>query len=175
MTDNNPAPTGAEVIIRVSNSRRLHASIIAGLLVVTGFGSFLLGEGYVPDHELIGMVCGGMAAAVLIVARGAWTEGVAMTISAHGIWYRDWKMPVVPWKHVGRVYATGIRLRPLLRIDLDDADGFFAGLDDTSRRDVRGNTLVKSDHLLVPNGALALPITEVTTAIETAAARRSAG
>ena len=175
MTENNPSRTAAGVSIGVSNSRRLHGSIIAGLLVVTGLGTFLLGESYIPDNELIGMVCGGMAAVVLIVSRGAWTEGVAMTINEDGIWYRDWNLPVVPWNHIGRVYATGIRLRPLLRIDLDGADDFFEGLDDSSRRDVHGNPLVKPNHLLVPNGALALSISEIVTVIGTAAARRSAG
>lgn len=173
MTQGSQGSAATVVAIRVSKSRRIHASIIAGLLAAIGGGSFFLGENYVPDNELIGIVCGGIAVAVLIVSRGAWTKGVAMTIDETGVWYRDWELPVVPWPHVASARPSGIRLRPLLRIELHDPESFFSGLDEESRRRLRGNTLVKSDHLLIPNGALELPIAEIATAMKAAAPRDS--
>ena len=173
MTDSNQEPAGAAITIGVSKSRRKHALIIAGFLAVIGFGSFIAGEGYVPDHELGGGVCGAVAVLVLMVSRGAWTEGVAMTIGDEGIWYRDWNLPVVPWRHIDRAYATGIRLRPLLRIDLVNAQTFFGGLDDEIRGRLPGNTLIKANHLLAPNGALEMPIAEVVAEIGAALRRRT--
>ena len=96
-----------------------------------------------------------------------------MTVSGAGVWYKDWKLPVIPWRHVGRAYSTGIRLRPLLRIDLVDAEGFFSDLDDASLRKLDGHTLVKSDYLLIPNGILEIPISEIATIINAAAKRLS--
>ena len=149
----------------------MHATIIAGLLMVIGLGSFFMGENYVPDHVLVGIVCGGIAVAVIIVNRGAWSIAVALTIDEDGLWYRDWKLPVVPWRHVAKAYSTGIRLRPLLRIDLADAEVFFSGLDQNRQRQLRGNSLVKADHLLIPDGAVEMPIVKIVPIINASASR----
>jgi hypothetical protein len=163
----------AEATIRLSKSRRSHALIIAGLFAAIGISSFLFGDGYVPDNDLVAIICVIGAVFVYGVSYGSWTEGVAMTVSGAGVWYKDWKLPVIPWRHVGRAYSTGIRLRPLLRIDLVDAEGFFSDLDDASLRKLDGHTLVKSDYLLIPNGILEIPISEIATIINAAAKRLS--
>ena len=92
-----------------------------------------------------------------------------MTIGRDGVWYKDWKMPTIPWHHVDRAYSTGIRLRPLLRIDLLNAESFFSELDDSVRQTLKRNPLIKQDHLLVPNGITELPISEISAAINRAA------
>ncbi len=128
---------------------------------MVGVASYLLVEDYVRDHDLVGLACGGIAIAVIIALRGVWVDKAAMTIDGEGLWFADWKLPLVPWHHVAEVYTTGIRLRPLLRIDLVNSDGFFKSLDADSRKRIRGNHLVKEDHLLIPNGALDMSIKDI--------------
>ena len=173
MTNGSQNSPFAEATIRLSKSRRIHALIIAGLFAAIGIGSFLFGDGYVPDNDLVAIICVIGAVFIYGVSYGSWSEGVAMTISGDGVWYKDWKLPVIPWRHVGRACSTGIRLRPLLRIDLVDAEVFFSELDDSSLRKLDGHTLVKSNYLLVPSGILEIPISEIATAINAAAQRLS--
>lgn len=165
MTGQIPGERREEYAFGVSASRRVHASVIAGLLTAIGIGTMLFGDGYVRDHRLIAVVCWGLAAAALYVSRGAWSRGTAMIIDDTGLWYRDWDLPPVPWRHVAGARAVGIRLRPLLRIDLKDTESFFAMLDSAARRRSRGNALVKGDHLLIPNNAVEKPISEIAVLI----------
>ncbi|PPR73577.1 MAG: hypothetical protein CFH05_01163 [Alphaproteobacteria bacterium MarineAlpha3_Bin4] len=151
---------------KVSRGRCLHGIIISALLMVIGILAVSFGDAHIQDSGWVGTVCFAVAAGVLYVSRGFWTGGVAMTIDNEGIWYRDWQLPVVPWGHVANVYSDGIRLRPLLRIDLNDAQVFFASLDDESRRGILGNTLIKKDRLFIPNNAVDKSITDLITAIK---------
>jgi len=161
-----------EMTIGVSKTRRFHGRILAGFFAVIGLFSFLFGDTYVPDNEVIATVCAIGAGVVYFVSYGSWGKGVVMTINREGVWYRDWKLPVIPWRHVGRSYSTGIRLRPLLRIDLVDAETLFSELTDKSVEKSRNSELVKSDYLLVPNGMLEIPISQVSKAINSATQHR---
>ena len=168
MTESMQNSCFTKVTIRLSKSRRFHGRILAGIFVVIGVLSFLVGDNYVPDNELVAGVCAIGAIAVYFVSSGSWSRGVAMTISKEGVWYRDWKLPVIPWRHVDRAYSTGIRLRPLLRIDLADAEILFSELNGIGAQNLRNHELVKSDHLLIPNGMLEVPISEISSAINAA-------
>lgn len=154
-----------EMTIGVSKTRRFHGRILAGVFAVIGVFSFLFGDTYVPDNEAVAAVCAIGAGVVYFVSYGSWSEGVVMTISKEGVWYRDWKLPVIPWQHVERSYSTGIRLRPLLRIDLVDAETLFSELNDKSVEKSHNRDLVKSDYLLIPNGVLEIPISQVSKVI----------
>ncbi len=132
---------------------------------MTGLGTVLFGDGHVRDHESIAAVCGALAVAVLLVSRGARSRGTAMTIDDAGLWYRDWDLPAVPWRHVSGARIGGVRLRPLLRVDLRDAESFFAALDGAARRKSHGNALVKGDHLLIPGNAVEESISEIAVLI----------
>jgi len=161
MTGSRRFSAADRVLINGSKSRRVHVVIISGLLFAVGVGSLVLGKDHVPDHRLVGFVCGGIALAVIIALRGAWAETVALTIDEEGLWYADWKLPLVPWCHIGDVYTTGIRLRPLLRINLENSVDFFQSLNTNARGRIRENNLVRIDHLLIPNGALEISIKDL--------------
>ena len=151
---------------KVTRGRCLHGIIISVLLMVIGLLAVSLGDGHIQDSGWVGIVCFAIAAGVLYVSRGIWTRGIALAIDNEGNWYRDWQLPVVPWAHVANAYSDGIRLRPLLRIDLNDAQVFFASLDDESRRGILGNTLIKKDRLFIPNNAVDKSITDLIAAIK---------
>lgn len=168
MTGSMQNSSFTKVTIRSSKSRRFHGRILAGVFSVIGALSFLMGDNYVPDNEFVAGVCAIVAVAVYFISSSSSSRGVAMTISKEGVWYRDWKLPVIPWRHVDRAYSTGIRLRPLLRIDLADAEILFSELNNTGAQNLRNHELVKSDHLLIPNGMLEAPISEISSAINAA-------
>lgn len=172
MTGNSEPSPFTRITIRLSRSRRIHALVIAGVFVAAGIVSVLVGGRHAPNSSLIAIVCFVGAVLVYGISRGSWSKGVAMTISREGVWYKDWKLPVIPWCHVGHAYPTGIRLRPLLRIDLVDAQKFFSELDEMALRKIDSHPLVKSNYLLVPNGILEVPISEISTTINTAAQLR---
>ena len=130
-----------------------------------GFGVATFGDGRVRDHISISAVCAAFACVVLLVSRGTGLRGIAMTIDDRGLWYRDWDLPAVPWRHVSGAWITGIRLRPLVRVDLRNAESFFATLDGATRRKCRGNVLIKDDHLLIPGNAVEGPISMIATLI----------
>lgn len=125
----------------------------------------MFGDGRVPDHVSISAICAAFSCVILLVARGTGLRGIVMTIDDRGIWYRDWDLPAVPWRHVSGTWITGIRLRPLLRVDLRDAESFFATLDGATRRKSRGNVLIKDDHLLIPGNAIERPISMIAALI----------
>ena len=165
MTGRTPGEQGRArgYAFQVSMSRRLHASIVAFVLAMTGLGTILFGDGRVRDHESISAICGAFAVAILLFSRsrGAWSSGIAMVIDDAGLWYRDWDLPAVPWRHVSGTRAAGVRFRPLLRVDLRNAESFFATLDAAARRKSRGNALIKDDHLLIPGNAVEAPISTI--------------
>jgi len=168
MTETDREIVPDTLTIGVSKSRRLHAMIVAGLLSVVGVVAFFFGDGHTGDGELIAIVCLCLAAWMLYSSRSALTKGTAMTINADGIWYRDWGLPVVPWRHIADAYPDGSRIRLLLRIDLKDAEAFFASLDDKTQRRAKRNALIKKDRLVIPHNALEMPIADMASAIRDA-------
>ena len=167
MTGRTPGERGPAqaYAFRVSRVRRLHASVVAFLLSMIGLGVVLFGEGHVRDHVLISAICVALSVAVLLLSWGAWSRGTVMTIDDAGLWCRDWDLPSVPWRYVSGARTAGVRLRPLLRVDLRNAELFFATLDVDARRKSRGNALVKSDHLLIPGSAVEEPLSEIAALI----------
>jgi hypothetical protein len=168
-TEGNIAPD--TLTIGVSKSRRLHAMIIAGLLTFIGLVAFLFGDGHAGDGGLIALVCLCLAACMLYSSRGAWTKDAAMTINKDGLWYKDWNLPVVPWHHVADAYSDGSRIRLLLRIDLRDGEGFFAGLDEKTRQRMKRNPLIRPDRLVIPHNALEMSVVDLSSAIRDAMQR----
>ena len=150
---------------RVSRARRLHASVVAFLLATIGLGIILFGDGRVRDHGPIAVICVALSVVVLLFSWGPWSRGTAMTIDDAGLWCRDWDLPAVPWRHVSGARTAGARLRPLLRVDLRNAELFFATLDADSHRKSRGNALVKDDHLLIPGNTVEEPLSEIAALI----------
>ncbi len=163
------APAGME--FQVSRRKRLHGLLIAGIFTVVGVGAILGDGSWLADGLMIGLVNLALAAAVVVyVARTAWNPGVGMVLDDRGLWFRDWGLPPVPWRHVGDATTVGIRLRPLIRIELKDFDAFIAGLDEAARRRCRGNPLIRPPRLMIPNGALDAPLGDIVAAIREARA-----
>ena len=149
----------------IARGQRLHGMIIAGLIGAIGVGALLAGP-RVPDNELVALVLLLMAAAQTgFVFYRTRDTGPHMVIDGDGVWFRDWRLPVVPWRHIAEVHQTGIRLQPFVCIELADAQAFFASLDDRARADSRSNRLIRSPRLMIPGRALEATPREIEAAI----------
>ena len=77
----------------------------------------------------------------------------------------DWGLDPVPWDRIAGVVLGGSRLQSFACLEIKDPDGLLAGLSPEQRRKAESNRLVRPPRLLVPNGALDAPLTEVVAAI----------
>ena len=172
MTNGNAQAAGINVAFRSSRAKRVHGLVIAGVLAVVGLlAMFAAGPG-LPDGGLIGAVALVLAGGVVVyVLRTAWNPGVGMVLDDNGVWFGDWDLPPVPWLHVANAHTAGIRLRPLVHVELHDAETFFARVDAAARTPRRANPLVRPTRLIVPNGALDAPLADIVEAIREAKAR----
>lgn len=157
---------GNRVEFGVSRSKRTHGLLIAGLLTVTGLIAIAGAGPSLPDGRLIGIVALALAAGVgFHVLRTTRDPGPGMVLDDEGIWFREWGLPVVPWHHIAGVRTTGRRIRPLLSIDLRDAEIFFARTGGLANKQRRTNPLVRDDRLIVPNGALDATLGDIAATI----------
>ncbi len=172
MTDDNAQAAGINVAFRSSRAKRVHGLVIAGVLAAVGLLAMFAAGPALPDGQLIGLVNLALAGGVVVyVLRSAWNPGVGMVLDDNGVWFRDWDLPPVPWRHIANAHAAGIRLRPLVHVELHDAETFFARVDAGARKRRRANPLVRPTRLTVPNGALDAPLTDIVEAIREAKAR----
>ncbi len=160
------SPTGASQGVSFAGSpgKRRHGLIISGLLAVVGIVAMISS---IADGMMIGAAALAMAALfALHVLRTTGGADAVMTIDGDGVWFRDWDLPKVPWRHIGGIHVAGIRLRLLIHIDLIDGEAFLAGLDGAPRRPA--NPLVRPDRLTAPGGAIDAPIGDVVVALREA-------
>lgn len=147
-----------------SPGKRRHGLIISGLLAAAGVVAMISG---VADGMMIGAVVLAMAALFAVhVLRSTGGSDAVMTIDGDGVWFRDWGLPKVPWRHVAGIHVAGIRLHLLIRIDLIDGEAFLAGLDKAQRRSA--TSLVRPDRLVAPGGAFLAPMGDVVVALREA-------
>ena len=175
MTDDPKDDAGAGIAFGVSRARRTHGLLIAGVLAAAGFAALVFAGPGLPDGEIIGVVNLALAGGVAVyVLRATRDPGVGMVLDDEGVWFSDWALPPVPWRHVQGARVAGSRLRPLLYVELRDPEIFFARVDDAARAPRRANPLVRETRLLVPNGALDAPLGKVAAAIREAHERATA-
>jgi len=150
-----------------SPGKRRHGLIIAGLLAVVGAVALLSAGPGLPDGVMIGGLALVLAAGFAVhVLRSTGDSGAILTIDRDGVWFRDWGLPKVPWRHVAGIHVAGIRLHLIIRIDLIDGEAFLAGLDEAQRRTT--SSLVRPDRLAAPAGAFQAPIGDVVVALREA-------
>ena len=155
------------VAFAASPGKRRHGLIIVGLLAAVGVIALLLTGPALPDGVIIGGVALALAAGFAVhVLRTTGAPGAVLTIDGEGVWFRDWGLPKVPWRHVAGIHVAGIRLRLLIHIDLIDGEAFLAGLDEARRRPA--NPLVRPARLVAPGGAFDAPIGDVVVALREA-------
>ena len=144
-----------------SPGKRRHGLIISGLLAVVGIVALIAD---IQDGMMIGGIALIMAAGFAVhVMRSTGVPDAILTIDGDGVWFRDWGLPKVPWRHIGGIHVAGIRLRLLIHIDLIDGEAFFAAI---GKRPT--SPLVRPNRLEAPGGAFDAPIGDVVVALREA-------
>ena len=156
-----------QLTFAASPGKRRHGLIVAGLLAAVGVIALIAAGEALPDGVMIGSLALVLAAGFAVhVLRSTGAAGDVLTIDSEGVWFRDWNLPKVPWRHVAGIHVAGIRLRLLIHIDLIDGEAFLAGLDGAPRRPA--NPLVRPDRLVAPGSAFDAPIGDVVVALREA-------
>ena len=151
----------------ISRTKRLHGLVIATVFFVVGIVSFIVGDAQLADAEQIGLISLVIAAAVVIyVLRTTSSPKVGMVLDDNGLWFRDWDLPPVPWRYVADAYPIGARLRPMICIEMEDADTYFDGLDQATRQRAQRNPLVRPPQLKIRNSILDVPLSDVVAAVK---------
>ncbi len=157
----SPSGTSRGVSFAGSPGKRRHGLIISGLLAVVGIVAMISS---IADGMMIGAAALAMAALfALHVLRTTGGADAVITIDGDGVWFRDWDLPKVPWRHIGGIHVAGIRLRLLIHMDLIDGEAFFAAIDKPPT-----NPLVRPARLIAPGGAFDAPIGDVVVALREA-------
>ena len=121
MTDDPKDDAGAGIAFGVSRAKRTHGLLIAGVLAAAGFAALVFAGPGLPDGEIIGVVNLALAGGVAVyVLRATRDPGVGMVLDNEGVWFGDWALPPVSWRHVEGARVAGSRLRPLLYVELRD-------------------------------------------------------
>jgi hypothetical protein len=161
-----PPPT---VTFGVSPGKRTHGMIIVGLLTVSGLIALAAAGPSLPDGEMIGAVALILAAVMAFyVRRTTAATGPGMVLDGDGIWFREWAIPAVPWRFIAGARMAGNRLRPLIYVEFDESQDFFAHIEATGDFRPALGPLVRRNRLIVPNSALDAPLDGVAVAIRAA-------
>ena len=162
------------VTFRIAPGKLKHGLLIAGLLSVIGLWLILFAGPSVAHGELAGfanlVLAAGLAAIALRRARDSRPH---LVLDQRGVWFRDWGLDPVPWHQVAGVTLGGSRLQSFACLEIKDPQALLEGLSAERRRKAKSNRLVRPPRLLVPNGALDAPLTDIVAAIRSALDERS--
>lgn len=156
------ANNSTEWVCGISKNKVQQGYLLVGFMVVSGLALIFFLSDASEDANLIGMVNLAFAAVVfLMVRRSIATSSRLLVLNGDGVWFRDWKGPVIPWQLVADIELSGSRIKSSLNIALKDPEVVIAMLDAGDRAAFQKNPLVNLPVLKIPNGALAVPLEQV--------------
>lgn len=164
MTDafNNTSDTESEWICGVSKNKIQQGYLLAGFMLVSGLALMFYLNDASKDATLIGMVNIGFAAVVFFLTRRSLaTSSRLLVLNSDGVWYRDWKGPVIPWSQIASIEISGSRIKAAVRVTLKDPEAVITLLDAADRKAFEKNSLVIMPVLRIPNGTLADTLEQV--------------
>ena len=156
-TENN-----TEWVCGISKNKVQQGYLLAGFMALSGLAlMFYLNEAS-EDATLIGMINLIFAAVVFYMTRRSITKSSRLLVlNSDGVWFRDWKGPVIPWQQIGNAELSGSRIKASVRITLKDPEAVMTLLDAADRTAFEKNPLINMPVLKIPNGALAVPLEQV--------------
>lgn len=161
MTDAfNPAhDDNNEWVCGISKNKIQQGYLLAGFMVISGLALMFYFDSASEDAALIGMVNLGFAALVFFMTRRSLANSSRLLIlNNDGVWFRDWKGPVVPWDQIAVFEVGGTRIKAALRVHLKDPEAVISLLDASDRAAFEKNPLFNAPTLRIPNGSLAEPL-----------------
>lgn len=173
---NNPTDTSSEWVSGVSPNKIHQGYLLAGFMFISGLALMFYLNDASEDAALIGLVNIGFAAIILFMTRRTLKNSRRLlVINGDGVWYRDWKGPVIPWKQIANVAVGGSRIKAAVQITLKDPEAVITLLNAADRTAFEKNPLINMPVLRIPNGTLAVPLDEVSDKIKEFARKARAG
>ncbi len=169
MTDafNNTDDNRAEWVCGVSHTKIQQGYLLAGFMFISGLALMFYLKDASQDATLIGMVNIVFAAFILFMTRRTLRNSQRLlVINDDGVWFRDWKGPVIPWKQILNVKVGGSRIKASVQITLKNPDAVVTLLDASDRTGFEKNPLVNMPVLKIPNATLSVPLDEVAEKIK---------
>ncbi len=156
-TDNN-----TEWVCGISRNKIQQGYLLAGFMAVSGLALMFYLNDASEDAALIGMINLGFAAVVFYMTRRSITKSSRLlVVNSDGVWFRDWKGPVIPWKQIANVEISGTRIKASVRLTLKDPEAVITLLDAADRTAFEKNPLINMPVLKIPNGTLAVSLEHI--------------
>lgn len=157
---------------RVAPSKLQQGLLLAGVLAAIGLAAWFLMPDSGGQSRWIAAINFSLALFVLItVWRKARDRRPAMTLGAQGVWFHEWDIQKVPWREIRGAHVTGSRIQSFACIELRDSASWLASLPASQGRRSERNRLIRPPCLLIPNGAIDVPLHELVSLVEAGCAR----
>jgi len=164
MTDafNTTADKKSEWVCGISKNKIHQGYLLAVFMLLSGLALMFYLNSASEDATLIGMINIGFAAVVFFMTRRSQLKSSRLLVlNSDGVWYRDWKGPVIPWQQIKNVRLGGSRVRSAVYITLKDPEAVVTLLDAADRGAFEKNPLINLPILKIPNGSLAVPLEQI--------------
>lgn len=159
---NDKTVDGSEWVCGISKNKVQQGFLLAGFLVVSGFVLMFVLNSASQDAALIGMINIAFGVLVFFMAkRSAANSKRLLVLNDEGVWYKDWKGPVIPWEQIAHFQLGGSRIKASLQVTLKDPETVITMLDVADRAAFEKNPLYNSPVIKIPNGSLAEPLETV--------------
>jgi len=169
-TDND-----SEWICGISKNKVQQGYFLAGFMVVSGIALMFFLNDESADANAIGMINLGFAAVVFLMTRRSVVKSSRLlVVNSDGVWFRDWKGPVIPWDQIAATEHSGTRIKASVRVILKDPETVITMLNASDRPAFEKNPLVNMPVLRIPNGSLAASLEEIQEKLLTFARRARA-
>ncbi len=154
-------------IVGISPPKTRQGYLLSGFLALVGLSFIFCFDNESVDAAMIGYLQLGFAALVLAMAyRTSAQSKELLVIDNTGIWYRDWRIPVIPWAMISRASVAGSRIKASLDITIENPDQLLARLPENERKTFTRNTLVKLPAISIPDGAVSASLQDILVEIE---------
>ncbi len=151
-----------EWICGISKNKVQQGYLLAGFMAVSGLALMFYLNDASEDATLIGMVNLFFACVVFFMTRRSITKSSRLLVlNSDGVWFQDWKGPVIPWEQIAGIELSGSRIKACVRIALKDPDAVISLIDVADRTAFEKNPLINMPILKIPNGTLAVPLEQV--------------
>ncbi len=162
----NRSLNNEEIHFGISRNKIHQGYALAGFLGIVGI-SFLtvLREGS-PDALLTGLlVLIGSGVIGTINYRRDNSSKSLLVLNKDGLWYKDWKGPIIGWNYIEKVELGGSKIKASVRITLTQPDAVVALLEADKRPAFEKNPLITMPVLRIPAGSLDKELNEISDTI----------
>lgn len=152
----------SEWVCGISKNKIQQGYLLSGFMLISGLALMFVLDSASEDAAVIGMVNIAFGVIVfLMTRRSAINSRRLLVLSNEGVWYRDWKGPVIPWNQIAGLNLGGNRIKAAIEVTLKNPEIIVTMLDASDRAAFEKNHLANMPVIKIPNGALEVSLDEV--------------